>query len=100
MKIAKVIPIILAIFILNIIEKVNLITLKSTCKGCANPKFSPYASHHKKSTFDAISPNKPPITNPDNININNIQKLLSFVVILLPPDFHNENYIYYVCIIY
>ena len=45
---------------------VTVITLKSNSIGAVNPKFCPYDNHSNQSTFKAISPSNPPITNPDN----------------------------------
>ena len=68
-------------FILN--NKANVIfsTLKSSTNGDSNPNCCPKDNHHNQSTFEASSPNNPPITNPDNIKINSIHIFLSFVAI-------------------
>ena len=71
---ASTIPIILAMFILNINPNVSCITFKSSEIGFENPNDSPYDSHHKKSTLEAKSPSKPPTTIPHNINTINILK--------------------------
>ena len=58
----------LAIFIFRVNPNVNFIMFKSNTTGLDNPNSCPYDNHHRKSTFDASSPNNPPITNPDSIN--------------------------------
>ena len=65
------------------IENANVILsiLRSNTNGLSNPNSWPNDSHHSPFTLDAKSPSNPPITSPLNININNIQKLLSFIAI-------------------
>ena len=84
MNIDIAIPIILAMFILNINPKVIDITLKSNCTGVLKPKLCPYDNHHSPPDLFATSPSNPPITNPDNINIVlMIIKLLRIILVTL-----------------
>jgi len=90
-------PIILATFILNNSPNVIFITLKSSVTGELIPNCSPYDSHHKAFTEEAISPSKPPITIPANKNIINIDMFFSFIAIIASP-FHRllllDHYIF------
>jgi hypothetical protein len=85
MNIAKIKPIILDILILKVIPNVSFIILKSSSIGDVKPNDSPYPIQDKNSTFEAKSPNNPPTTNPDNININKIHIFFSFIAIFLVP---------------
>ena len=51
MNIAIAIPIMLAILILKVILKLNLITLKSSTSGDVNPNSCPYPSHQSQLIF-------------------------------------------------
>ena len=62
---------------------VIFIIFRSSTNGSASPKLFPYDNHHRKSTLDASSPNKPPTTKPAKININNTHIFLSLVATLL-----------------
>ena len=77
----------LAIFIFTVNPNVTFKIFKSSCNGETKPKSLPYASHHSPPTFDAISPINPPITKPDKIKINNIQKFFSYVAIFISLSF-------------
>lgn len=80
-----VIPTMLAILILNIKPNVIFTTLKSSTIGDSSPNCCPNDIQFNQSMLEASCPNKPPITNPDNINIINIHIFLSLVAIFWSP---------------
>ena len=64
----------------NANANVKLNTFIFSTSGSFIPKLCPYDSQLSHSTCDATSPNKPPITNPANINSIAIHAFLPFLL--------------------